>query len=338
MRNHLILSIGLAVILLGSDDASATETTPLKSMMAKWQHNIPTGICLGLDRFCADFLRVVRPLVARSNMNRHINTNESGKIVWHDSYAKAMTLAEQQNKMLLIYFCSGCRDEPCTRFKNDTLGDRKVCRKLRDYVCVQLSLDAKIMMGGKKVTLLEHPAYEEMLGRPGIAIVDFRSTDDKLRGKIVSMFPITDRLWYTSEQMAVILDLPAATLTQRTLIYAVRIHPEKPASSDGPLNTDLLDEAESHSQHQADILLQGHHAWESRFHRIMDKLGGLTPREVCAESWPGDRLVDAAIECVRCWRLSSGHWDAVRSPNQSFGYDMKLGSNGIWYATGIFGG
>ncbi|MCX7429404.1 MAG: hypothetical protein NTW96_27740, partial [Planctomycetia bacterium] len=65
---------------------------------------------------------------------------------------------------------------------------------------------------------------------------------------------------------------------------------------------------------------------------------GISAREVCAESWPGERLVEAAIECVRCWRLSSGHWNAVRSSQRVFGYDMKCGANGVWYATGILGG
>jgi hypothetical protein len=58
---------------------------------------------------------------------------------------------------------------------------------------------------------------------------------------------------------------------------------------------------------------------------------------VCAESWPGENLVEAAIECVRCWRLSSGHWEAVRTQHTVYGYDMKRGSNDVWYATGIFG-
>jgi len=48
-------------------------------------------------------------------------------------------------------------------------------------------------------------------------------------------------------------------------------------------------------------------------------------------------LLAAAIECVRCWRLSSGHWGAVRESHPVYGYDMKRGDNGIWYATGIFG-
>jgi hypothetical protein len=47
-------------------------------------------------------------------------------------------------------------------------------------------------------------------------------------------------------------------------------------------------------------------------------------------------LVAAAIDCVHSWRQSSGHWSAVRSRHRFYGYDMKRGSNGIWYATGIF--
>ena len=259
------------------------------------------------------------------------------EIEWFDSYARAMSAAEDQNKMLLVYFCDSCEDGPCKRFEKETLADRTVRKKLSDYVCVRLPLDARIEVGGKPVRVLEHAAFQEMLGRPGVAIVDFRSEDARLRGAVVSTFPIVGKLWYTPERMAVILDLPAATLTQRTLIYAVRVHPERPASTSGQLDGDLLEEAESHSQYQADIRLQGHHFWESRFHRIVARLpAGLSAREVCAESWPGENLVEAAIECVRCWRLSDGHWSAVRAVNRSFGYDMKRGSNGVWYATGIF--
>lgn len=134
------------------------------------------------------------------------------------------------------------------------------------------------------------------------------------------------------------LDLPPGTLTQRTLIYAVRTHPERPESTDGQPDPYLFDEAESHSEYQARIRLQGHHAWESRFHRINARLpAGCLASEVCAESWPGQGLLESAIECVRCWRFSSGHWSAVRQRHQVYGYDMKRGDNGVWYATGIFG-
>lgn len=267
-----------------------------------------------------------------------VGVDPAPEIQWFDKYAEAMTAAEERNRMLLVYFCDDCPDAVCNRFKAETLSDPTVRTKLQDYVCVQVPLSATITVDGKPVTLLEHEAYREMLGRPGIAIVDFRSTDATLRGAVVSAFPITGKLWYTPQRMAVILDLPPATLTQRTLIYAVRIHPDKPASTSGELDPNLLEEAQNHSEYQARIRLQGHHAWESRFRRIVGRLpGGLSAREVCAESWPGENLVEAAIECVRCWRLSAGHWSAVGASSRCFGYDMKRGSNGVWYATGIFG-
>jgi hypothetical protein len=90
-------------------------------------------------------------------------------------------------------------------------------------------------------------------------------------------------------------------------------------------------EAASHSAHQARIRRQGHHGWDVRSQR----LGGAAA-EVCAESWENQDLMDSCVDCVASWRQSSGHWSAVRSPQSSYGYDIRRGPNGIWYATGIF--
>jgi len=259
---------------------------------------------------------------------------QSVEVSWETDYLHAMDVANQQRKMLLIFFHNS--DDPQSqRFQRETLSNPEVRQKLQELVCLRLPLDAKVTLEGKDVVLLQHPTLSEMLGRPGVAIVDFAHADTNLHGYIVSVFPLTGSMFYGSAEMKVILDLPSGTLTQRTLIYAVRIHPEKPASALGRPNERLLVETESHSQYQAHICLQGHHGWGGRFPRIAAMLGG-SPREVCAESWPGQNLVESAIECVRCWRLSSGHWSAVQARNRAFGYDMKLGGNGVWYATGIF--
>jgi hypothetical protein len=284
--------------------------------------------------FClaATLFGMTQPLSAAEARGR----NHAPAIRWMSSYAEATFAADRQNKMLLIYFCDTSPDSPCQRFTKETLDDPQVRRKLRDYICVRLPLDAKITVQGKDVVLLEHEAFGEMLGRPGVSIVNYRTADTKLRGGVISEFPLTEQLWYAPEQMAVILTLPPGTLTQRTLIYAVRTHPEHPASTDGDPNPALLEEAQSHAQYQASARSQGHQAWGSRFARILSRIPGVgAPREVCAESWRGQGLVEAAIECVRCWRTSSGHWSAVRARTRYFGYDMKQGANGIWYATGI---
>ena len=255
-------------------------------------------------------------------------------ISWETGYLHAMDVANRQQKMLLIFFRDP-NDPQSQRFQSETLASAEVRQKLREFVCLSLPLDAKVAMEGKDVVLLEHPTLREMLGRPGLAIADFAHAGPPLHGCVVSVFPLTGSMFYGPAEMKVILDLPPGTLTQRTLIYAVRIHPERPASAQGRPDDRLLAEAESHSQYQARIGLQGHHGWGVRFPRIAAMLG-CSPREVCAESWPGQNLIESAIECVRCWRLSSGHWNAVRACNRAFGYDMKLGANGVWYATGIF--
>jgi hypothetical protein len=186
--------------------------------------------------------------------------------------------------------------------------------------------------------LLDHPAFAEMHHAPGLAIIDMSEPDGPLYRQVVSIYPFTHGP-ISVEKLAVMLALPRGTLTQRTLIFAVRTHPELPASTAGQFSQFLARETENHAAHQASITLQGHHNWNTRFHAINAELpGGLAAREVCAESWPGQNLLEAAEECVHSWRQSSGHWDAVSSRHVLFGYDMKRGRNGIWYAAGIFAG
>ena len=258
-------------------------------------------------------------------------------LYWFDDYADALAAAENQQRMLLIHFREPSPRGEARRFENEVLAAPAVVNRLRDYVLLRLPLDAEARVNGSEVTLLRTEPFREMLGRPGVAVIDYEHTDSDHYGHVVSTFPITGQITYNVERMQAILDLPPGTLTQRTLIWAVRVHPERPSSTNGNLHDGLREEAASHSRHQARILRQGHHNWNTRFHRINRLLpGGLAASEVCAESWPGQNLVEAALDAVRSWRQSSGHWSAVRGRHRYYAYDMKRGANGIWYATGIF--
>lgn len=259
-------------------------------------------------------------------------------ILWLSDYATAAATARRDRRMLLVEFTH--TDDPLwQRFASEVWCDPEVVARTRRYVCVRVPYDVALETDDGRQPLLKHNAFSEMQGRPGLAIIDYVHPNSPYYETVVSQFPVTERFQYSARQVAIMLDLPPGTLTQRTLIYAVRTHPERPASADGELLPELQQEAERHSDYQARIQRQGHHFWERRFHRLNAILPrGLVAREVCAESWPGQGLLEAAIECVRCWRLSSGHWNAVRARHAVFGYDMKRGRNGVWYATGVFGG
>ncbi len=255
--------------------------------------------------------------------------------IWWEDYREAMNHAEKEQRMLLIYFYDG--SPACRDFERLTLKNDAIQKSLLPYVCLRVPTTRTIRHQGESIILLKHQAFAEMLGKPGIAIVDFAHPGRDFYGTVVSTFPFLNGTFYSPDQMQVILGLPPGTLTQRTLIYAVRVHPERPRSADGIPDPILMEEATRHADYQARIGLQGHHHWETRFQRLLSLLpGGLTPQEVCAESWPGQNLLEAAIECVRSWRVSSGHWRAVAAPHSRFGYDMKKGARGVWYATGVF--
>ena len=256
----------------------------------------------------------------------------------HDDYRRAMQEATEDRKMLLIYFYDRTANTAQRAFEIETLASLEIQEKLKRYVFLKLPRNTKIATGGKQVTLLKHPAFSEMLGREGVAIIDLVHERADYYGHVVSTFPFTPGKYYRKQAMGVVLDLPPGTLTQRTMIFAVRIHPERPASTQGQLHTALAEEAKSHAHYQASIQVQGHHAWDARFQRINAKLpSNVLAQEVVAESWPNEHLVEACIDCVHSWRQSPGHWGAVRSRQPLFGYDIKRGRNGIWYATGIFG-
>lgn len=282
--------------------------------------------------------RANHPIEARDFAFLASPTHGANGIAWLTDYWKAVEEARQQQRMLLIYFACPKGESGCEGFEANTLTVPAICEEMGSYVCLKLDRGAKVSLDGQETVLLRHRSFSEMVGLPGIAIVDYTRPEASYYGQVVSTFPFLRGRPYDAKQMRVILNLPPGKLTQRTLIYAVRTHPDAPQSTSGELDEYLASEAESHSTYQARVRLQGHQAWESRFHRINARLpGGLLAKEVCAESWPGESLLEAAIDCVQCWRQSSGHWRAVRSAQPLFGYDMRRGSNGIWYATGIFG-
>ncbi len=253
---------------------------------------------------------------------------------------KAIRIAQAQEKMMFIEFQSTSNNATQRRFETETLSDGKVRELLRRYVAVRLPLEYEVTVGGAVSRLLKHPAFAELKGRPGIAILDYAHRDTEYYGHVVTALSFMPGKYYRfhPRHLAVALDLPPGTITQRTMVFAVRIHPESPASTKGEFDPMLATEANSHSTYQARIRVQGHHHWGRRFPRLSRLLGrGLRAQEVVAESWPHEGLVDAAVDCVHSWRQSSGHWSAVRSPQPRFGYDMQRGGNGIWYATGLFG-
>lgn len=298
---------------------------------------------------------------------------ELGEISWADDYEKAIQTAKDSSKNLLIYFVAETDSskllneteekfvpygksqirqiahvtpsmqrplpiaEACRNFERQTRENAELVEKLADYVLLKLPLDAKTKAeDGKEMEILSLPEYAEMLNLPGFALLDFTHENEPYYGELVGILPFVRAKIPTVEQTSVFLSLPPGTLTQRTLIYAVRTHPERPLSAEGEGQAVLFKEARDHSAYQAKVRVLGHQNFGARTQRIASALNCIGASEVCAQSWSGEGLYEGAIGCVRSWRTSPAHWKGVKAPNRYYGYDMVRGTNGVWYATGLF--
>jgi hypothetical protein len=267
---------------------------------------------------------------------------------WYTDYAEACRAARLSEQLLLIVFQDPRYEDIYGEYLNGLAANQRFAKTAENLVICKLPTNYEVVLSASesgasaeashpRIKLLSHPAFAELNNHSGVAIIDYAHTKSKHFGHVVNVYPFKSR-FLGADQMVTMLNLPEGSLTQRTMIFAVLTHPERPASANGQFVRELAEESESHSRHQANIHVQGHHQWESRFHRINRRLGrGLTAQEVVAESWPGQGLVDAAEECVHSWRQSDGHWSAVRGRQSVFAFDIKRGRNGIWYATGLFG-
>jgi hypothetical protein len=224
----------------------------------------------------------------------------------HSDYFSAYREARANNRMLLI--------DLGANFDFSTIAPEK----LSGYVLCKVPADCTIEADGKQQRLLEAPAFQSLGKQPGLVIVDFRN--EKTRRLAVSVLP---KRHATKANVEIMLALPAGTLTQRTLLWAFRVHPERPAGVFGSADTTLMNHAANHSFEQAQYNVMYHAYWfPGNF-------------EIVAESWSNQSIVDAAIDLVNLWRSSPAHWWAASAQWGKFGCDMK--SNGQqWFGTGVF--
>ena len=274
-----------------------------------------------------------------------------GKCEWHTDYVAAYRAALAERKQLLLYFYDPQHPQVRESFEKNVLAHPDLHKPLTKVVCAILpynvaapgsdTVSAEKSTGSAETAkkqpkrLLDHHAFEHMRNKPGLAVIDLVDKKDTFHGKVVSAHPFNPGTTYTLPTTRIVLGLPRATITQRTLVFAVRTHPEAPLSTQGLGNPVLFQQAAHHSALMAQYGAVGHHDWGTRSNQISATLGN-SPVEVAGTSWGGGNLIDAANEVVAQWRGSSTHWWMVSASQGRYGYDMVRTPGGQWYATGIF--
>lgn len=270
-----------------------------------------------------------------------------GSLAWHTDYASAYREAKEQKKMLFIFFRDEKQARAADSYESKVLAADALKGQLETCARVVLPLDAPLPPQSEPpaddsskrtapVRLVDHRAFQFQVRQQGIVMIDLIDPKIHFYGQVVSAHPFTRGRHYTVGSTGTVLGLPHGTITQRTMLYVIRMHPERPQScnTNRRCSSYLLSQAANHSRYMANVRQAGHQGWDSRFQQISGTLGGRGVSEV-AVSGDGPTLVAAAEDCLRLWRSSSSHWSAVSGNAWQYGYDMQRASDGTWYATGL---
>lgn len=264
-------------------------------------------------------------------------TRTIGKLAWHVDYAAAYREAREEHKMLFIFFRDADRPRIADFYENDVLSSSELAEPLATVVrvVVPLTTERPFRVPELPGKLLSHASFKHMYGRQGIAMVDLTDPASELHGQVVSAHPFSVGKHYTARGTKIVLGLPKGTVTQRALIYAVRLHPAAPVSTtDGKCHSYLCKAARDSSQLMASYGSVGHHDWGTRQGDIAAKTGR-SAMEVAAMSG-NQSMIEAAIELVDQWYGSPAHWGIMSAPAAIFGYDLVRDAAGNWWGTGLF--
>lgn len=262
---------------------------------------------------------------------------EAAGLTWHTDYYDAYREAVDGGRMMLVNLTSPGSANRQQSVDDSLAADEGLRDQLTQMTLLRAPADTKIDVAGKPQSLARLDGFGELGGGAGFVIIDLKHADAPYFRHAVTVLPYAGGKYYqwSVRGLRTAVDLPPGTLTQRSLVWAVRMHPEAPQSTGGQFHPALAAGAKEHASYQARVRQQGHQNFERRFHRL-SAAAGSSVTEVCAESWPRQSLMDSVVDCVASWRHSSGHWRGVSRPHRAYGYDIKRGANGIWYATGLF--
>lgn len=259
-----------------------------------------------------------------------------GKLDWHVDYASAYREAREDRKMLFVFFRDDERPRIADFYESDVLASGELAGLLGSVVrvVVPLTTDRPFRIPERAERLISHDSFKHQQGRQGIAMIDLTDPASTLHGQVVSAHPFTPGLYYTVRGTKIVLGLPKATITQRALIYAVRLHPAAPISTtDGKCHDYLCKAARDSSQLMANYGSVGHHDWGTRQGDIAVRTGR-SAMEVAAMSG-NQTLIGAATEVVDQWYGSPAHWGILSTPAAFFGYDLVRDGSGNWWGTGL---
>ena len=159
-------------------------------------------------------------------------------------------------------------------------------------------------------------SFAELAGGPGFVLIDLRNKDEQYYGHAVSVLPYASGKYYhwRPDYLCVILEHAGGHADAADDDLGRADSPRGGRRAPTACTTRRWPTGRCSRRRTRRASASRGTRISSRGSTTLSAAAGGSVSEVCAESWPGQNMIDSCIDCVDSWRHSSGHWQGVSRP------------------------
>jgi hypothetical protein len=132
--------------------------------------------------------------------------------VWLDDYGIALRTAARQRKRLLLLAYGPGQDGMAQALAERLAEVPEIARAFQAAVRVKLPTDTKLPSDAGDLELVRHPSFSGLNGKPGLALIDFSTSDRALYGCVVWTLPALADHQFDLAEVARALGAPAGAI------------------------------------------------------------------------------------------------------------------------------
>lgn len=258
-------------------------------------------------------------------------------VKWHEDYLSAYQEAITKKSRLLMLFRDRAEPDSVTT-STSGVGAPELQPLLEGFVRVVMPVNF-VAPGGKAgespKLLLEHRSFRHLGVRPGIAVVDLTDSTSPTFGRVVSAVHQPENGKYTPEILAEMLKLPAGSVSQRTLLLAVRTSVRNGGVSTLESSPLLNKLAGRNSRLMAYYGKSGSFEQENRQQAVAAVYGeDVELQELVYAADSATSIQEASIQAVQSWLQVPENLDVLSGQIEALGVEMvQSPDSDSWYAT-----
>ncbi len=263
---------------------------------------------------------------------------------WHSDYIAAYVEASQKKRYLLMLFRDAIAGgEPLASI--DDVFAPSMRPILEQFSRVELPLNAVMPILADKNNdsqkkglpnlLLKHRSFRHLGTQPGIAVVDLTNRSSPNYARVVTVLPLPESGQFQNGSLTLALNLPKGTISQRTLLFAIRSTVPDSSLSMREFNSTLVELAHRNSRYMSSAGQTGSFDQETRQQRIEQEFGPQAELKQLVFATDSEATIhEAALQAVTKWIETSESFDVLDAPATEMGMDMFQNfESGRWFVT-----